>query len=480
MMRPDGSRLWILAPALWAVILAAPLRIALLALLSIAAPAALAQLQVVTVSGTTETPLSGIVELGSTSSGDILQVQFRIRNKATGLNPLTLLSISGTGFRLHQAPPIPFPLPPNFSVDFYVQFQSEQAAPDARATLRINDLTVTLIAQSRAAPVVSLLQEDGSLTRRLAGQPTVFPAVERAGASVRTFVLQNPHSTPILLNLAVSGDSFRLANPLPQPLTLGANQSQAVEIRFEPQTTGLKTGTFFVEDRIFPLEGVSTEPAPPRPSITIQTSGIESGKQIRIAVTFGEASRAEAKGQLRFEFQPSMAGPDDAAIVFLPVNRRSMEFQVRTGDKAALFGGQNEVVLQTGTTAGTLRFTAEMSGYKVETAATIAPAPAVLDKLSAFKTTSSLDLTMTGFDNTRSISEMSFTFYDTNGVVVQPGAIRSQVSQLFQDYFRNTAVGGLFSMRAIFPANAPTQSIRYVEVEVTNAAGVAKTQRIEF
>jgi hypothetical protein len=452
-----------------------------LAFLLLTAPAViLAQLQVFTVTGTTETPVSGIVELGSVSTGDILQVQFRVRNKGTALNPLTLLSISGAGFRLHQAPPVPFPLPPNFSVDFYVQFQSEQPAADARASLRLNELTVTLIAQARAAPVVSVVQEDGSLSRRLAGQTTVFPAIERAGSSSRIFVIENPHSAPVLINLAVTGDSFRQATALPQPLMLAPSQSQRVEVSFEPASSGLKRGVFFVEDRSFPLEGVANEPAPPRPTISIQSAAIESGRQIRVAVTFDQASRAEAKGQLRFEFQPAMAGPDDAAIVFLPVNRRSMEFQVKVGDKAAQFGSQSEVVLQTGTTAGTLRFTAEMSGYKVETAAVIQPAPAVLDKLTAFKTTSTLDLTVTGFDNTRSISEMTFTFYDSNGVLIPPGAIRSQVAPLFQDYFRTTTVGGMFSMRAIFPASAPTQPIRYVEIEVINSAGAARTQRIEF
>ncbi|MBL8234501.1 MAG: choice-of-anchor D domain-containing protein [Bryobacterales bacterium] len=450
-------------------------------LLALLAPfAAFAQLQVYTVSGTTETPIAGIVELGSTASGDILQVQFRVRNRGAVLNPLTALSIAGSGFRLHQAPPIPFPLPPNFSVDFYVQFQSSDAIADARASLRLNDLTVTLIAEARAAPVVSVLQEDGSLTRRLAGQSTVFAAVERDRASSRTFVIENPHRAAVMVNLAVSGESFRLATILPQPLTLGPGQSQSFEVRFEPAGTGLKRGTLFVEDRTFPLEGVASEPAPPRPSIAIPSGAIESSKQIRIAVTFDEASRAEAKGQLRFEFQPAMQGPDDAAVVFLPVNRRSVEFQVKPGDKAAQFGSQRDVVLQTGTTAGTLRFIAEMSGYRAEAVAVIAPAPAVLDKLTAFKTTATLDMTVTGFDNTRSISEMIFTFYDTNGTLIPPGAIRSSVGPLFQDYFRNTTVGGMFSMRAIFPATASTQSVRYVEMEVTNSAGTSKTQRIEF
>ncbi|MCS7026717.1 MAG: hypothetical protein NZV14_18110 [Bryobacteraceae bacterium] len=437
-------------------------------------------LRVFTVNGVTETPVAGIVQLGSTSTGDVLQVQFRIRNGGATAQTLQLLSISGAGFRLHQAPTLPFPIAPNFSVDFYVQFQSSEPVADARGALRLNELTVTLVAEARAAPVVSVVQEDGSLSRRMAGQAVVFPPTERDGSSARWIVLENPHRAPLMVNLGVSGESFRLAAPPPQPLILERDASRSFELRFEPASAGLKRGALLVDQRTFPLEGVATEPAPPRPSIAIPTGGLESSKQVPIAVLFEEASRAEAKGQLRFEFTPSMAGPDDPAIVFLPVNRRSIEFQVRPGDRAAQFGSQREVILQTGTTAGTLRIVAEMSGWRTEAQASIPPAPAVLDKLTAFKTTATLDLTVSGYDNTRSISEIAFTFYDAQGTMIPPGNIRSFVAPLFQDYFRTTSVGGMFSLRAIFPSTAPTQGVRYVEMEVTNQAGTSKTQRIEF
>src|SRR5262249_18420738 len=152
------------------------------------------------------------------------------------------------------------------------------------------------------------------------------------------------------------------------------------------------------------------------------------------------------------------------------------EFEVRNGDAQATFGNSKEIVLQTGSTAGSLVLTAEMAGFRAESTISIPPAPAVLDALSAFKRVASLEMTVTGFDNSRSMAEVTFTFYDTNGVVIDPGAIHSPVMTAFDNYFRTAIAGGMFSMRAVFPVTGNTRNIDQVEIEVRNGIGVSRTQ----
>lgn len=448
-----------------------------------------ADISVSTVLGVEERLLAGIVSLGAVPTGDVLQVQFRIRNTGdTGL-VIQSLKVVGEGFRLYQDPPIPFSLLNRFSVDFYVQFASNQAIGDARATLAIGTLegnspksyVVTLTASAIGSPSVSVVEADGTESRRLAGQATPFLPAERGGPpSALVFTIRNPGTSALTTNLTVTGDSFQLASIVPVPLTLSGGQSFAITIRFEPIAVGLQRGELRLDSRVFPLEGIGRAAPPPRPSIAVPTNAGESAKQVRIAITFDTPSRSDQRGSLKLEFQPQMAGPEDAAVAFLPNMSRLVEFNLKAAESTATFAGQKEIVLQTGTTAGTLLLIAEVGGFRTESKITIAPAPAVLETLIGRKLTDLLEMTIAGFDNTRSLTELTFTFYDIAGAVVDPGPIRSSVASAFETYFRTAPAGGMFSLRAVFPITGKSQSISYVEIEARNSVGISRTQRTQF
>jgi hypothetical protein len=449
-------------------------------LLSLASPA-WGQLELFSVNGTEERPLSGLLNLGSTPTGEPLDVLVRVRNPGPAAATLSALSVAGAGFRLHQDPPIPFVLPARFSLDFYVRFAAEQPAADARGVLRINTVTITLLAAAVASANLYLLEDDGSRLRRMSGQPIAFAPLERGGLSRRRLLIENPHAFALTISaLSAEGDSFRLDAAPPLPLALGARQTQTFEIVFQPATSGLKQGRLIMERLRFPLEGSAREPALPRPQIVLPPEASQSGKQARISIRFDSVSRADGAGLLRVEFQPAVAGPDDVAILFPSTNRRSVAFQVRTGESQALFNSQREIVVQTGTTAGSLRFVAEMGGFTAESRATIAPAPVAVDTVTASRGLDILDVTIKGFDNTRSATEVAFTFFDANGVWIDPGEIRANVTEAFRRYFENAPAGGLFSLRAVFPATGFTTPIMEMELEFRNQAGVERTPRIRF
>ncbi len=453
----------------------------LLTLLLLSAVSLRGEFQVFTVRGTAETPVTGLVDMGSTPTGQPLDVLVRVRNAGTTMATIQTLSVQGTGFRLYQAPTPPISLVAGFSLDFYVRFVSDQPLAEGRANLRINNATVTLLASAVAGVNVYAVEEDGTKTPRVAGQSTVFLPVERGQRSARRFVVENPHSVPITVNrVQVSGDSFQLVTAISVPWQLASGSSNTIEIAFQPAASGLKTGALALDDRTFPLEGVGKEPAFPKPSIAVGPEARQSAKQVKVSVNFDTPSRADGAGQLRMEFTPAMAGPDDPAVVFLSNSKRAIPFVVSPGQSQALFANQKETLFQTGTTAGTLRLVAEMGGYTAETTVTVAPAPVLVDTITVTRGLDLLQMSVKGFDNTRSAGEVSFMFFDNTGKMIDPGVIRSSVADRFQAYFQTAPLGGMFAMQANFPATGLTNVITGVEIEFRNQAGTLRTPLLTF
>ena len=96
---------------------------------------------------------------------------------------------------------------------------------------------------------------------------------------------------------------------------------------------------------------------------------------------------------------------------------------------------------QTGTTAGDLVITAELGGYSDQATIGIAPAAVHVDSGSALRGASTLVVEMSGFDNTRTVSQMVFTFYDGGGAPLPAAPIRVDVSADFRHWFEQSTAG---------------------------------------
>jgi hypothetical protein len=137
-------------------------------------------------------------------------------------------------------------------------------------------------------------------------------------------------------------------------------------------------------------------------------------------------------------------------------------------------------VFQTGTTAGTIVFRVKLGDYDEQFSFPVAPVSIHVDKATAARRVNDLDVSVTGFDNTRTAGRFSFTFYDTSGHQVQPGAVPADWTTTFSNYFRTSKAGGSFTIRATFPFSGDASQISGVEVEMTNSAGVTRSTRIPF
>lgn len=450
--------------------------LAAIALLAIAWNAQ-AQLDVHATIGGVERRATGSLNLGETATGEPLEIRFRVENTGDSIVTVSTLRIEGAGYALTGSQTPPFFIASGTSASFFVRYQSEAVTSGAPGVLRVNSGAYSLMASTTAAPAVYAIALDGAETRRLAGQATVFATVERgAGPSRRRFVIRNSHNASFPMTL--EGADFRWPPPLAGSILLLARETRSIEIEFAPATSGSKLGALVIGSLGYPVEGVAREPAPPRPRVQVDSS-LRSGAQARVAVLFEAASRGQASGQLRVEFEAGVAGPDDPAIVFSN-GRRSIPFTLREGDSQAMFGESREAIVQTGTTAGRLRFIAEAGGFTAQAESAVAPAAVTVDSVTGQRHLDLLELTVRGFDNTRTVSEIAFTFYNRDGQAIPPGELRQNVADKFRRYFETTPAGGMFALHAVFPATGSTQSIAAVEIELRNRVGAEKTRRIPF
>jgi hypothetical protein len=447
-------------------------------LLALVLPAAvLGQIQVFTFDGTSEKPLTAITDLGSIPSGDVREVRFRVRN--TGATPATVTATaSGVGFELNGGPLITLSIAPNNFREFRVRFSA--VLPGSYSGMFTAGNTQTLL---RATVVTSATVSvvDNMAGYLLSGGATLqFSRVRRGQTATRELRIANGSPAPLLVDrCGASGEAFSLSG-ISCPFTLPPASSTTAIVTFEARAAIEYTGMLVIGGREFGLAGSGFEPPLPRPSLDIN-GPIGSGVQRKLSIALASVSETSGTGTITLEFRRSELNfPDDSAVRFTSSGNRSLFFTVNEGDQRGAFAFGSEATFQTGTTVGTLVFTVKLGEYTEEFTYPIQPAPPAIDTAVLSRRPGVVDVAVTAFDNTRTAGPFAFTFYDTGGRVIQPGAVRADWSEPFFNYFRKSAAGGTFAMRASFPVFGDASHIGSVEVEITNANGITRSQRISM
>ncbi len=439
--------------------------IARLALVAAFAFPALAGLRISLVEGTGERILNASVTLPTVEAGTVKAFRFRVR--ATGALPVKLdrFTLDGADFVTISPPIPPMVLAPFAYADLDVEFRPA-AAGSSSAVLRVNDATVLVVAEATPAPFVRI--ENGPALR--AEETVDFGTVELGARSVRRFAIENPTAKAVTISrLEVVGTAF--VSQLPAvPLEIAAGASLPFEVALEPGSAGRHGATLYVNAREFALEGSAVMPQVGRPRIVIDPAGVRSGQQAKIAVKLDAPARWPVDGVLRMEF----SGQSDPAVRLLSGDGRALAFRIAAGEEIARFGTLAAAEFQAGTTAGRVTFTVELQSHREQSTLDLAPAPVEFDSLSAVRTAYSVEVEFRGFDNTRTASALAFTFLDRKGRTVGRGAVRVDAAQDFRRYFAAATLGGLFSLRAVFPVRGNVSEIGSVDVEVVNTQGVAR------
>jgi hypothetical protein len=203
-----------------------------------------------------------------------------------------------------------------------------------------------------------------------------------------------------------------------------------------------------------------------------------SQQQAHVMVQLASAAPVAEIGTLTMQFTPSVANvSDDPAIEFVSTSGRQLQLSVASGAQNATYSGQAAITFQTGTTAGTIQFTVQFPNQAAVTQSfTIAPAQVQITNGQAVRQAPNLVVTLTGFDNTYSVGQLRFTFYDTSGRILTPTAISVNASSNFHEwFFGESTVGGAFSLQASFPVTGDVTQVGSVTATLANSAGQTST-----
>jgi hypothetical protein len=462
----------------------------LLLLLTCVAGGLSAQFQLYVVNGPADSPVGAQYDVGTLQPGASKDVLFRLKNPGSAATALTILSAAGVGFSIPKPPVLPKTVPAGGAIDFTVHF-APTGSGFFSAILTAGDASTILVgseATGAARGTVYLAQPDGSRLPINPGDTVDFGSIPRQASVERDFINVNETGAPLtILNVALAGSYFALADPGVLPVTLAAGAFVTIRVVFEPQFPGTFQATVRIEHQDYFLSGEAIDEFP-QPGITLDIGSARSGQQGRLAVYLPSPSPVSGEGTVTLAFVPAVSGViDDPGVMFLTPsnskNNRSVTFTVNEGDVAAKFGGaamEPNTSFQTGTTAGDLVFTAQLPNGTDQKRLTIPRAAIGVDTVTATRVAAGLNVSINGFDNTRTASQFTFTFYTVAGTAIAPGAINVDLTTNFANYFTKAQFGGVFGLHAVFPVTGDSTQIDSVSVVLVNTIGKTNTGKIKI
>jgi hypothetical protein len=265
----------------------------------------------------------------------------------------------------------------------------------------------------------------------------------------------------------------------PGGLALPAGQSTDFYVQFTPTATGARSGSLVIGGSTYTLTGTGIQPPLPNPVLSINLPQPLSAQQGAVTVTLDAVSKVSGSGTLTLDFQPAPGLADDPTIMFLLGGRTAL-ISVVPGDTQVHFGPQPMALFQTGSTAGTLVFTVQLGGVTAQQTIVILPSAVGMTSVQGVRSTAGVEVQVTGFDNTRTAGQLTFTFFDSAGNAIAPGAVRTDATASFAAYFQNSSLGGVFLLTAVFPVTGDPSKIGAFQVQSANSAGTAQTARTTF
>jgi hypothetical protein len=232
------------------------------------------------------------------------------------------------------------------------------------------------------------------------------------------------------------------------------------------------------------------------PPVDFSLSGLPAAippnQQIPFTVTIPAPYSQELSGVLTLQFTPAQSLPVDPTIALAggtcAAGTCTVYFQIPASQNSAALS------LQTGTVEGNFVFS--IGSVAVGTAAVTLPnnttlslpapaqTPGITD-VSIQQSSSEVDIVVTGYSNTREITEADFTFTPAAGSQLQTSTFSlTDVASTFQSYYASdtsTAVGSEFVYTQTFSLTAGSiSSLQSVTVTLKNSQGASPVVTTNF
>jgi hypothetical protein len=219
-------------------------------------------------------------------------------------------------------------------------------------------------------------------------------------------------------------------------------------------------------------------PSAPNVTFTGLPATANPATQSTSTVTFSVSYPVAVTVNLTLTFAP-LSGADDPNIQF-STGGRIATLTIPAGATVST----TSIGVQTGTVAGTITITAQLLAGTQDITPTPTPtktiviAPAAPSITSVTATTGSTGFTVTldGFDTTRAVTEVIFTFTPVAGANLQTTSVTIPATSLFSTWYQSSssaAYGSQFSFTIPFTVTGSVQSIASVTVTLVNPTGTS-------
>jgi hypothetical protein len=273
------------------------------------------------------------------------------------------------------------------------------------------------------------------------------------------------------------------AGTLPTGLTLstgGLLQGTPVDVVTQVFTVTVTDSRGLTATREFTLV---VDPPIPALSVPGLPTTLSTRQSQNISLTLASPHPSPLTGQLKLTFTSTAEIPSDDPMTQFSTGSRIASFTIPANETAAVF--TSNLMLLTGTVAGSIRLTATFDNGPVDVAVTTANIPAAapqITEVTAFRTGGGLNVQITGFAPSRRVSGVEFSFDVKNGNKTQRVSLARSVDSEFSDWYRNpssTTFGSSFSFLQSFTIEGDVNAIEGVTVRLTNAQGTATSTTVK-
>jgi hypothetical protein len=250
--------------------------------------------------------------------------------------------------------------------------------------------------------------------------------------------------------------------------TLGAVGSSSITVTVTDSTGMTATETLTLTVAL---------PAAPGVTFTGLPSTANPATQSTASVTFSAAYPVDVTVNLTLTFTP-LSGADDPNIQF-STGGRTTTLTVKAGTTTST----TTIGVQTGTVAGTITITTQLlaAGQDITPVPpptktiVIGPAAPSITSVTAAVNSTGFTVTVDGFDPTRAITQVVFTFAAA-GSSLQTSTVTVSAASLFTSWYQSAAsipFGSQFSFTMPFTVTGNVQSIASVTVTLVNPTGTS-------
>ncbi len=276
------------------------------------------------------------------------------------------------------------------------------------------------------------------------------------------------------------------AGALPNGLSLGSSSGT---ISGTPAAGGTSNATIQATDSSGATASVAFTLTVISASFTGLSSTAASAQQVSFSLALGAGYPQAISGQVTLAFQPdaSLTAPaDDPAIQFAS-SGASASFTIAADSTAVV-----PLAIQTGTVAGTITLTVSWQAAGVSLAVPaaltqtiqIAPAVPVISGVTAAATSSGFQVTVTGYSNTREVSQAALQFTAASGQTLQTTSLTVSLTSAASTWFggsNSDQYGGQFILTLPFTvSNGSASGIGSVTVTLVNSQGSSTASNASF